>query len=353
MRGPLFVILLALGACATPTQARSEQAAAVPAATSDGSTVVAKTAVGDITEKQLDAAIPPRPKLAKQLYELRHDALEDLVLQKLVETAAAKQHLTVDAYLHRELDDKTVAPTEAEVRAFFDRELAASGSYRYEEIHEQLAAHLLAERRKQATVVLIERLREEARVELLLVPPRIDVRRSGPSRGPGDAAVTIVEFSDFQCPYCRQQAVTLRRVLEAYPHDVRLVFLDFPLSAHPDARNAAQAAGCAGEQGQFWAMHDLLFTHQDALSPDDLRQYAQKVGVDGAKFDECMKSGRRGRGIDETVRFGEEVGVDGTPALFVNGRPLAGAVSYAELKQTIDEELSSHDHPSTKATRQP
>jgi protein-disulfide isomerase len=297
--------------------------------------------VGDITEKQLDAAIAARPKLARQLYELRHDALEDLVLQKLVEAAAAKQHLTVEAYLHREIDEHTVAPTEAEVRAFFDRELQASGSYSYEAVHEQVAAHLLAERRKQATVALIERLRADAQVQLLLVPPRIQVRRNGPSRGPGDAAVTIVEFSDFQCPYCRQQAVTLRRVLDEYPRDVRLVFLDFPLSAHPDARNAARAAGCAGEQGQFWAMHDTLFLHQEALAPDDLSRYAQKIGIDGPKFQACMKSDRGTTGIDETVHLGEEVGVDGTPALFVNGRPLTGAISYAELKHTIDEELAS------------
>ena len=351
MRTSPPLVLLALGACATATHARPESvaptAASAVSGSTDGSPVVARTAVGNITEKQLDAAIAARPKLAKQLYELRHDALEDLVLQKLVEAAAAKQHLTVEAYLHHELDGHTVAPTEAEVRAFYDRELQPTGSYRYEEIHEQLAAHLLAERRKQATVALIDRLRAEAQVQLLLVPPRIDVRRDGPSRGPGDAAVTIVEFSDFQCPYCRQQAVTLRRVLDEYPRQVRLVFLDFPLSAHPDARNAAQAAGCAGEQGQFWAMHDVLFLHQDALAHDDLRLYAKKIGIDGAKFEECMKSGRRSPGIDETVRLGEEVGVDGTPALFVNGRPLAGAVSYAELKQTIDEELASHatSHP--------
>jgi protein-disulfide isomerase len=346
MRTSPILVLLIAGACTTPTNARSEHvaAAATPstAPVLDGSLVVARTAAGNITEKQLDAAIAARPKLAKQLYEVRHDALEDLVLQKLVEAASAKQHLTVDAYLHKELDGHAVAPTEAEVRAFYDRELQASGSYRYEEVHDQLAAHLLSERRKQATLALIEHLRAEAQVQLFLVPPRVHVREDGPSRGPGDAAVTIVEFSDFQCPYCRQQAVTLHRVLEEYPRDVRLVFLDFPLSAHPDARNAAQAAGCAGEQGQFWAMHDLLFQHQEALGSEDLRSYAQKVGIDSQKFDACMKSGRRTNGIDETVRLGEAIGVDGTPALFVNGRPLAGAVSYAELKQTIDEELASH-----------
>jgi protein-disulfide isomerase len=346
MRSQSHLAVLALVACATPTQARSEGTATATAtssvtASSDSSPIVARTAVGNITEKQLDAAIASRPKLSRQLYEIRHDALEDLVLQKLVEAAAAKQSMTVEAYLHQELDGRVVPPTEAEVRAFYDREIQPSGSYSFEQVRDQIAAHLLAERRKQATIALIERLRADARVQLLLTPPRVDVRRNGPSRGPGNAAVTIVEFSDFQCPYCRQQAVTLRRVLDEYPRDVRLVFLDFPLSAHPDARNAAQAAACAGEQGQFWAMHDILFLHQQALSPDDLRGYAKQIHIDEAKFDACMKSGHGTRGIDETVRLGEEIGVDGTPALFVNGRPLSGAVSYAELKQTIDEELAS------------
>ena len=348
MRTSPILVLLVAGACATATAAHSEHVAVAATPSSAGaSPVVARTAVGDITEQQLDAAIAARPKLAKQLYEIKHDALEDLVLQKLVAAAAAKQNLTVEAYLHKELDGRVVAPTEAEVRAFYDRELQASGTYHYDDIRDQLAAHLLSERRKQATVALIERLRAEAQVQLFLVPPRVQVHGDGPSRGPGDAAVTIIEFSDFQCPYCRQQAVTLHRVLEEYPRDVRLVFLDFPLSAHPDARNAAQAAGCAGEQGQFWAMHDLLFQHQEALGAEDLRTYAQKVGIDANKFDACMKSGRQTPGIDKTVRLGEEIGVDGTPALFVNGRPLAGAVSYAELKQTIDEELAAHKtaHP--------
>jgi predicted DsbA family dithiol-disulfide isomerase len=339
------VILLALGACATAAPPARKPAALTA---SEGSPVVARTAVGDVTEQQLDAAIAARPKLARQLYELRHDALEDLVLQRLVEAAAKKQGLTVDAYLRREVDDRAKPPTEQEVRAFFDRELQSSGAYHYDEIRDQLAAHILSERRKQATMALVKRLRTEAHVEILLVPPRIAVTGNGPSRGPSKAAVTIVEFSDFQCPYCRQEAITLRRVLDEYPHDVRLVFLDFPLSAHPDARNAAQAARCAGEQGQFWAMHDLLFAHQDALSPDDLRRYAQKTGVDPTKFDACVSSGRSAPHIDESIRLGEEVGVDGTPALFINGRPLSGATPYPELKQTIDEELALHlaaDHP--------
>jgi predicted DsbA family dithiol-disulfide isomerase len=336
---------LAWAACATAAPPVQKPA---PANQSEASPVVARTAVGDVTEQQLDAAIAARPKLARQLYELRHDALEDLVLQRLVEAAAKKQGLSVDAYLRREVDDRAKPPTEQEVRAFFDRELQPSGSYHYDEIHEQIAAHILSERRKQATMALVQRLRTDAHVEILLVPPRIAVSGNGPSRGPGNAAVTIVEFSDFQCPYCRQEAITLRRVLEEYPHDVRLVFLDFPLSAHPDARNAAQAASCAGEQGQFWAMHDLLFAHQDALSPDDLRRYAQKAGIDQTKFDACLSSGRAAPRIDQSIRLGEEVGVDGTPALFVNGRPLSGATPYPELKQTIDEELALHlaaDHP--------
>ena len=190
-------------------------------------------------------------------------------------------------------------------------------------------------------MALVERLRADAQVEILLVAPRVPVPQTGPSRGPAGAPVTIVEFSDFQCPYCRQQAGTLTRVLQAYPKEVRLVFLDFPLSAHPDARNAAQAAACAGEQGQFWAMHDLLFKHQEALSPEDLQRYAGEIGINREKFDACVKSGHQGQAIEASVRTGEKLGVDGTPALFVNGLPLSGAVPYDQLKQIIDQELAA------------
>jgi len=328
--------LLLLVACATAAHPKADAAPA-----GGGPVVVARTATGEVTEKELDAAIAARPKLARQLYEIRHDALEDLILRRLVEAAAAKEKLTVPAYLDREIDGRTEAPTEAEVRAFFDREVKPLGTYKLEDVQAQIVAQLTSERRKQATLALVERLRAEAHVEILLVPPRVTVQQSGPSRGPGEAAVTIVEFSDFQCPYCRQEAQTLRRVLAEYPKDVRLVFLDFPLSGHPDARDAAQAAACAGEQGKFWPMHDLLFQHQDALGADDLRHYAKEAGVDGGPFDDCMRSGRKAAAIDADLRVGQEVGVDGTPALFVNGRPLSGAVSYAELKHTIDEELAA------------
>jgi len=259
----------------------------------------------------------------------------------------------VEAYLHRELDGHAAPPTEAEVRAFFDRELAASGSYRYDEVHERLAAHLYAERRKDATAALVERLRAQAQVEVLLVSPRITVRQVGPTRGPADAVVTIVEFSDFQCPYCRLEAGTLHRLLDEYPKQVKLVFLDFPLSAHPDANNAAQAAACADEQGRFWAMHDLLFKHQDALSSEDLRRYAAEAGVEAAKFDDCMKTGRKASSVERSLKVGEQVGVDGTPALFVNGRPLSGAVSYAELKQTVDEEIAAGSKSTANRTEHP
>jgi protein-disulfide isomerase len=349
MRLGRTLLLVVLNCCATAPRARSE--APNPA---DGATVVARTSQGDVTEKDLDAAIAARPKLSRQLYEVRRDALEDLILRRLVEAAAAKQKLTVDAYLRQEIDGHAVAPTDAEVHAFFDHDVLPTGAYRYDDVRDQIAEHLLAERRKQATLALVERLRAQAQVEVLLVAPRIPVPQTGPSRGPANAAVTIVEFSDFQCPYCRQQAVTLNRVLQEYPREVRLVFLDFPLSAHPDARNAAQAAACAGEQGRFWAMHDLLFKHQEALGPEDLHRYAGEAGVDGAKFDACVSSGRKVPAIEGSLRAGEQVGVDGTPALFVNGRPLAGAVSYVELKQVIDQEITSATSNTTpRKTRSP
>ncbi|HYX91450.1 MAG TPA: thioredoxin domain-containing protein, partial [Myxococcaceae bacterium] len=146
---------------------------------------------------------------------------------------------------------------------------------------------------------------------------------------------------DFQCPFCSRAAGTVGQVLENYPGKVRVVFRHFPLEFHKQAPKAAEAAMCAQEQGKFWEYHDLLFKNQDKLMPEDLKQHAQALGMDMAKFDQCFSSGKYAEVVKKDMEAGQKAGVTGTPAFFINGMMISGAQPIDEFKRLIDAELSA------------
>ena len=164
---------------------------------------------------------------------------------------------------------------------------------------------------------------------------------SAPSLGPADAAVVLVEFSDFQCPYCGQAAETIHRIEQEYGTRIRLVFRQFPLSFHPYAQGAAQAALAAHAQGKFWEFHDLLFAHQDALGKDALLQYAGQTGLNIKDFEAASASEATTARVAEDVRLGEGVHVQGTPTMFINKQRIENAVDYESVSQAIEQVLGS------------
>lgn len=170
---------------------------------------------------------------------------------------------------------------------------------------------------------------------------RLDVSvDDDPSIGPEDAPVTIVEFSDYQCPFCARAEPTIEQVLKEYEGKVRLVYRDFPLSFHQNAQKAAEATECADEQGKFWEYHDKLFENQDALDVNNLKQYAKDLGLDSSKFDNCLDSGKYTEEVQKDLADGQSLGVSGTPAFFINGRLVSGAQPFSAFKQVIDGELA-------------
>jgi len=193
-----------------------------------------------------------------------------------------------------------------------------------------------------AEVIDDELRRAGASVErVAFEPTRIDVDADGyPAKGPTDAPVTIVEFSDFQCPFCSRLLPSLRQVVEEYGNQVRVVFRQFPLSSlHPDAQKAAEASLCANEQGMFWEMHDAMFENQQALGVEQLKATARSLGVDGTDFDSCLDSGRFAAEVAADLQAGRAIGVNGTPALFINGRFLSGAKPFEDIAELVDDEL--------------
>ena len=179
-------------------------------------------------------------------------------------------------------------------------------------------------------------------VLVMLEPPRQKIETAGsPAQGPANAPIELVEFSDFQCPFCYRAHPTVEQVLKTYSGKIRFVYRNFPLPMHPNARPAAEAAQCANEQGKFWAYHDRLFDDQSKLGPDDLKASAAALGLDTAKFDACFDSHKYKAVVDADLQAGNAAGVNGTPAFFINGRLLSGAQPFDEFKKVIDEELAA------------
>ncbi|MFL5359242.1 DsbA family protein [Archangium sp.] len=167
---------------------------------------------------------------------------------------------------------------------------------------------------------------------------KVDAPADAPSFGPKDAKVTIVEWSDFECPFCSRVAPTLKQIKEAYPKDVRVVFRHQPLPFHQHAKGAAEAAVAAQEQGKFWEMHDKLFANNKALDRESLEKYAQEIGLNVGQFKAALDSGKLGAKVQADAAAGAAVGANGTPTFFINGREFVGAQPFENFKKMIEEE---------------
>lgn len=161
-----------------------------------------------------------------------------------------------------------------------------------------------------------------------------------PAKGPEAAPVTIVEFSDFQCPFCARVVPTLKQIEDTYKDRVRIVWKHLPLSIHKDAVGAAMAAEAAGKQGKFWEFHDRLFVDRTKLGPEDLKQHARDLHLDMNRFEADLASGADKKKIDADVAEAEALGIQGTPGIFINGRFVEGAQPYEVFAKIIDEELT-------------
>ena len=325
-RSTLGMIAFALAvACQKPSN--TEAKTQTP---SDPGAPVAKWNGGSISSAELDALV----------YEQRKQALEQLLVRKLVEQKAKSESVTPDALWKREVTDKIKKPSDAEMKQFYDEQAKRQPLPPFEQVKEQIAQYMERPAAQAAQVAYVDKLKKELKVEIALKPPRMEVAAEGPSKGPAGAPITIVEFSDFQCPYCSRAEETVGKVMKAYDGKVRVVFRDFPLPIHPQAVKAAEAAHCAGDQGKYWEMHEKLFANQKALEPAALKGYAKDIGLDQAKFDKCLDSGDKTKIVETNRKAGEKVGVTGTPAFFVNGVQLTGAQPFEEFKTIIDSELA-------------
>lgn len=280
--------------------------------------------------------------LREQEYQIKSKALDNLVNQKLLEAEAKKKGVTTEKLLEQEVDAKVAEPTDAEVNAVYLVQKAQLNRP-FPEVKPQLTQALKQAKIQQARQDYSARLREQAKVSILLGPPRTEVGFD-PARVRGNpkAKVMIVEFSDFQCPYCREVQSTLKNVLTKHQDAVALAFRDLPVTQiHPQALMAAEAARCAGEQGKFWEYHDLLFADQAGLDRNGLLTKAIKLSLDAKQFEACLTAEKYKAQVQQDSQEGMRAGVSGTPGFFINGIFLSGAQPEAAFEKTIQEQLST------------
>jgi protein-disulfide isomerase len=343
------IILLVMSFGTSASCSSAAQSAKPPSATD----VVAVAGTTRITLGQVDDIALQQPagnfgslKLSQAVYEARRAVLDNLVGEALIEQEAKARGVDRLAFVGQEVTSKVTPPTDAEVAAWHQANPERVGGASLEQARSPIRAYLIQERTRSARQELLERLKAKTPVRVMLEPPRqaVHAASDSPTRGPAGAPIEMVEFSDFQCPYCQRVFPTVKKVLEAYGDRIRLVYRHFPLPNHPNARPAAEAAQCANEQGKFWPYHDRLFSTPNRLSDTELKQGAAELGLDSASFNQCLDSHKFKAIIDSDLQAGDDAGVSGTPAFFINGRELSGAQSFETFKRVIDEELE-HKNP--------
>lgn len=336
---------------ATLVAAITGMAMFLPAAAQSPSDAAAKVGERVISRAELlEKASQQLAKLRQEEYDILKGQLDQMVDDMLIEAAAKKAGKTSEQYMQENIDAKVIAPTDAEVSATYEQFKSRLGGQTLEQSRPRLLEYLQGQQKSKLYTDLLASLRIGTPVTVLLDPPRIQVSvDDDPSQGPATAPVTIVAFSDYQCPYCSRAEPTITEVRKKYGDKVHYVFRDYPLSFHKNAQKAAEAAGCASEQGKFWEMHEVLFKNATALELDNLKKYAVDLGLDTKSFNDCLESGKRAKEVTDDMNAGSAIGVTGTPAFFVNGRMISGAMPLETFTAIIDDELARAANKASEA----
>ncbi len=315
------------------------------AATLDGRTIT----VGELDNyirEQLFSQATSDSNPAK-LYEVRSSTLQGMIDELILENAAAAANLSSEDYLKQQAEAKGEV-SEDEIAAFYNEHIDRMGERDLDQVRDDISAYLT----EQRVATIVADLRDQATTETLLEPARVEVEAIGPSKGPDDAIVTLIEFSDFQCPYCKRVVSTIEQIVAKYPTQVRFVFRNLPLNRiHPRAQPAAEAAACAGKQGNFWGYHDLIFENNRALSDEDLEGHASELGLEMEAFRQCVQNRETQQIVDTDLAAAGALRISGTPSFMINGIPLHGAQSVEALSAVIDDEIARISSDGSKATR--
>lgn len=280
-------------------------------------------------------------RLDIERYQLLQRKLDELIATRLMRLEATKRGISPQQLEQDEIVAKTAPISADQVNTFYE---ANKQRIRQplEQIKPRIEDYLQRQEQQKRRQTFLKTLRQQYAVKIALQAPTVDVKADDdPFIGPANAPVTIIEFSDFQCPYCRRVQPTLKRLLQEYEGKIKLVFRDFPLhNIHPQAQKAAEAAQCAADQQQFWPYHDKLFA-DTRLQIEDLKRFAQELDLDLEQFNACLDGGKYTREVAQDMQDGANAGVNSTPSFFVNGQPINGAASYEHFKEVVEAALEA------------
>ncbi len=333
---------------ATPTTAAPAPAAQAPAAqpapvaAANGDQVLATVGNRTITRAEAEAAVASElAEVEAARYKIVRNGLDEMVATALMEQEAAARGVSIEELQQTEIIAKIQEPTDAEVQKLYDDNKAQLEGQSLEDVREELVEYLGNRAGQERFRAFLAELKQKYPTKVTFRPPTVDVALPGtPARGGADASVTIIEFSDYECPFCKRAEPAVQQVLSTYGDKVRFAYRHYPLPFHANARPAAEASLCANAQGKFWAFHDKAMAATD-LTAASLQQIASDVGLDRAQFDECLSSGQFKGEVDKDIAAAQAAGVSGTPAFFINGRQLDGAQPFEKFQEIIDEELEA------------
>lgn len=324
-------------------------AGGAPTCDSLGNAVVATADGVEIRGDEVESATNGQTfQLRQQIFEARRGWVQNEIAKRLVEREAKKEGLGLEEFLEKKISGGSKPVSDTDVQMFYRANQAMmkkpDGTVAsLDEVKDRIREHLEGQGKGQKRQEYLAKLIEDNKVKILmepLDPPTIEVSvDDDPSKGPKDAPVTIVEFSDFQCPACRQADFRMLDLLKQFEGKVHFVYRDFPLTRHKDAVPASVAANCAKEQGKYWEFHELLFQNQNNLKPADFTRHAETLKLDMKKFAECQTDPKWVAEVNKDLEDGEKAGVNSTPSFFVNGKLVPGA-NIAEITRLIEKELA-------------
>jgi protein-disulfide isomerase len=282
-----------------------------------------------------------------QYYLTERKALEDLIDNQLLAAEARRRNISLDQLLTTDVYKDVKDPTEDQLEVYYE---GLDTQEPYSAVREDVLNHIRELRRTKARAAFVENLRQQAHINVMLMPPSADLNlgQTYENGNPG-APVVLVEFADYECPYCQRVNPQIQQLKKEFGDKLTVAFKDFPLPMHHSAEKAAEAARCAGEQGKYWEYHDVLF-YSKQLEVDDLKEHARVLKLDGDKFDTCLDSGREAAAVQKDLDEGKQLGLTGTPSFFVNGHFFSGVVDIGTLRDMVNQQLN--DATSRRAANQ-
>jgi len=309
----------------------------------DPQTIVARVGNQIITQQEIDEVVSGQIySFQQQLFALRRTTLNNLITKKLLEGEASRQRLSVEDLKNSWMSGPVVVD-KTQVNELYVKNRSAFGQMSMDEAKEKLRLDLESQVRLKRYRDEIAALRQKTQIDVLLQEPRLSVSKNVNStavKGPANARVVITEFSDFQCPYCKDVQVNISRVMQVYADQVRLEFKSLPIEIHPFAFTAAKASYCGGKQGAFWQMHDALFA---AAEPSEsiIGGIVRELKLDTDQFDKCLSSTESQSAVMADLAEARRLGIEGTPTFIINGKLLRGAASFEEFSNVIEHELKN------------